>query len=450
MFPNPQDALPLPRKPGRERYRILAQDLVKSCKAFNAGDTNAIGNWAEKWILTLARRHVSKKDLNQFRPQIDRWINQFEEFAIRKLVSENARCRLPDARFVIAAAHGFESWSKFLKHVNALGEKNSSTARFESAAEAIVSGDLKTLGRLLREDPKLVQLRSTRGHRATLLHYVSANGIENYRQRTPRNIVAVAKLLLEAGAEVDAEADVYGGGATTLGLAATSVHPYLAGVQNPLMQVLIDYGAELDYPRGNQEASVVLDCLNNGRGEAAIYLAERGARLTLRGAAAVGRLDVIEAAFNQSGRLKRGVSRKKIESAFLYACGFGRNNVVEFLLGKGINLKAHGGDGQTGLHYAVIGGRLETVKLLLKAKAPLEAVNRYGGTVLGQTLWSAAHGGDPKVYSEIIEQLIAAGAKIPERHVPVNKPIDDLLRRHGSLPEPTWYWYGEKPRKIKK
>jgi hypothetical protein len=28
--------------------------------------------------------------------------------------------------------------------------------------------------------------------------------------------------------------------------------------------------------------------------------------------------------------------------------------------------------------------------------------------------------------------------------VPVNEPIDDLLRRYGSEPEPTWYWYGEK------
>ena len=69
----------------------------------------------------------------------------------------------------------------------------------------------------------------------------------------------------------------------------------------------------------------------------------------------------------------------------------------------------------------------------------------YGGTVLGQTLWSAAHEGDSKVYAEIIKSLIAAGAKVPQRHVRVNKKIDDLLRQYGSEPEPTWYWYGEKP-----
>jgi hypothetical protein len=60
-------------------------------------------------------------------------------------------------------------------------------------------------------------------------------------------------------------------------------------------------------------------------------------------------------------------------------------------------------------------------------------------------MWSAAHGGDAKVYAEIIKTLIEAGARVPPRHVPVNKSIDDLLRRYCSEPEPTWYWYGEKP-----
>jgi len=32
----------------------------------------------------------------------------------------------------------------------------------------------------------------------------------------------------------------------------------------------------------------------------------------------------------------------------------------------------------------------------------------------------------------------------------VNKRIDDLLRRYGSEPEPTWYWYGEKPKRPQK
>ena len=99
-------------------------------------------------------------------------------------------------------------------------------------------------------------------------------------------------------------------------------------------------------------------------------------------------------------------------------------------MNKGVDLAYGGRDGQTPLHWAVIDGQLEMVKLLLKTQAATGVSKQYGGTVLGQTLWSAAHGGDPKLYAEIIETMIAAGAKVPPHHVPVNKSIDDLLRRY--------------------
>ena len=61
------------------------------------------------------------------------------------------------------------------------------------------------------------------GHtRRPLLHYVAANGVEDFRQKTPDNIVEIAELLLDAGAEVNAESNAYGGGCTALGLVATS------------------------------------------------------------------------------------------------------------------------------------------------------------------------------------------------------------------------------------
>ena len=103
---------------------------------------------------------------------------------------------------------------------------------------------------------------------------------------TPKNIVEVADLLLRSGAEVDAEADVYGGGCTTLGLAATSVHPEVAGVQEPLLQILLDHGATIDRPNlaGNTH-SIVIACFANGRPRAAEFLVTRGAQLDLQGAA---------------------------------------------------------------------------------------------------------------------------------------------------------------------
>ena len=150
---------------------------------------------------------------------------------------------------------------------------------------------------------------------------------------------------------------------------------------------------------------------------------------------------------NADGSLKR---RTRLQAALILACTWGRLNVVEFLLDKDVDLSGREGDGQSPLQCAAIGCQLKTVKFLLKQNAPLQGKNIYGGTVLGQTLWSAAHGGDSKVYAAIIKVLIAAGARVPERHVPVNKPIDDLLRSYGSVPEPTWYWFGEKPHRTRK
>jgi hypothetical protein len=91
----------------------------------------------------------------------------------------------------------------------------------------------------------LIGARSQRTHHGTLLQYVAANGIENFRQKTPENIVQIAKLLLDAGADVNAECAAYGGGAVVLLLAATSVHPERAGMQEQLLQLLLDYGARM-------------------------------------------------------------------------------------------------------------------------------------------------------------------------------------------------------------
>ena len=439
-MPNPQDVLPLPPRPSLERYRKLAKELVKAGKS---QDENAISEWTNQWIETLARHASGKLSL----AEKNRDANLTESFAREKLAE---RCTLSNAQFVIARTHGFESWPKFARHLEALAQKNSSIAKFEAAADAIITGKIAVLKRLLRDEPQLIHMRSTREHQARLLHYVAANGVENYRQKTPKNIVQITNLLLDAGAEIDATANMYGGGATTLGLAATSIHPELAGVQKALLQTLIDHNAAIEQPSGaGNRHQAVLGCLANGRIKAAIFLADHGARLSLETAAGIGRLDLVRSYCNDDGSLKPTATKRQLESGFLYACGYGQTEVVEFLLSKGIDPATHGGDGQTGLHCAVIGGYLDTVKLLLKHNPPLETKNVYGGTVLGQALWSAAHGGDPERYIEIFKALIAAGAKLPPRHVSVSPRIDMWLETQGSYAEPTWYWSeDEKPRGL--
>jgi hypothetical protein len=82
MFPNPQDALPLPPRPNLERYKKLAKKLVESCKT---GDEKAIADWSEHWIRTLAKL-AGWKTTRQALARIGRWTSEVEDFARRKLL----------------------------------------------------------------------------------------------------------------------------------------------------------------------------------------------------------------------------------------------------------------------------------------------------------------------------------------------------------------------------
>ena len=148
-----------------------------------------------------------------------------------------------DARAIISRTHYFDSWEQFESFTRARSVPGSPVAVFETAVDAIVAGELDILGVMLRDHPELVRARSLRSHHATLLHYIGANGVEGFRQYTPPAAVAVLELLLSAGAEVDAVADMYGG-STTLGLVATSRHPEQAGLRQALLDVLVAHGAE--------------------------------------------------------------------------------------------------------------------------------------------------------------------------------------------------------------
>lgn len=133
----------------------------------------------------------------------------------------------------MAREHGYGAWSD----VESLGDLTPDSD-FEQAADAVVTGDLTALTEILDARPELARAHSCYGHRATLLHYLGANGIETYRQRTPMNAAAVAAFLIDRGADVAAEAKVYGGGQTTLALLVTSAHPAEAGVTDAVAAVL--------------------------------------------------------------------------------------------------------------------------------------------------------------------------------------------------------------------
>jgi hypothetical protein len=146
---------------------------------------------------------------------------------------------LDDARQTIAREYGFTDWAD----VEARGA-NPPDQDFELAVDALLDGDVEKLRGLLARNPSLIRQRSSFGHASTLLHYVGSNGVETHRQRVPMNLAEIARLMLDAGADVNATANMYGGDSTTLGLLVTSDHPARAGVTEEVRKVLVDAGAK--------------------------------------------------------------------------------------------------------------------------------------------------------------------------------------------------------------
>jgi ankyrin repeat protein len=113
-------------------------------------------------------------------------------------------------------------------------------------------------------------------------------------------------------------------------------------------------------------------------------------------------IDVLEA---------NGAPAEAMNEAFAWACFTGRTADAERLLDKGVDPAASDKTGLAGFHWAANRGNVKTVRMLIRRGSPLEQVNMYGGTVLGQTLWSAVHE-HREGLAEIIELLIDAGAEI--------------------------------------
>ncbi len=417
MYPNPQQALPLPIRPNVEQYKKLAKDLVKACKS---GEPAAVREWAVRWIEKLAAFQDAPRSLLRNENEISAHVDPVEQFA-RKTLSrgDTSTCALTDAQFVIARAHGFLSWPKFVKHVESLAHVSSTVSAFERAVSAIVTGDAVTLKRVLRDHPNVTRARSTREHGGTLLHYVSANGVEGYRQVSPSNAAEIAEILLAAGADVNAEAAVYEGRCTPLGLVATSGPPFIAGVQQGVIDVLLKHGARMDLPGSvGHRDGLVRGCLSNGQLQAAEYLASRGAPLDFSEAAGLGRLDVVRGFFDADGNLKPKTTQAQMVEGFGLACAYGRTNVVDFLLDQGMEvdaeLRGHG-EGHTGLHVAAFHGQIDVVKTLLRHGARVGSIDKTWGTpplVWALTGWDRRPLGQGEKYYEVVARLVAAGANV--------------------------------------
>ncbi|HJZ90173.1 MAG TPA: ankyrin repeat domain-containing protein [Gemmataceae bacterium] len=291
---------------------------------------------------------------------------------------------LADAQLVVAHDYGFETWSDLAEFVGEVRE-GGPVERFESAVEAVVAGDVATLRAMLREHPELPWARSTRRHHATLLHYVAANGVEGGRQKTPANAVEVAKVLLDASAEVDALAEMYDNKCTTMSMLVSSCHPAEAGLQAALAETLLDHGAALDGP-GSAWQSALMTALAFGYLPAAQALARRGARVdNVAAAAGLGRVE-------DTARLLAAADAPSQHAAMALAAQHGHADVVKLLLDAGEDPDRYNPDGfhahSTPLHQAVWSNHMEVVRLLVERGARLDVRDTiYQSTPLGWAVY---------------------------------------------------------------
>ncbi len=319
----------------------------------------------------------------------------------------DAALSLDDARLTIARNYDFLDWPALVDYVDVVSQDGPAHA-FEAAVEAVVAGDLGSLQDALRRDPALVHARSSRVccfdppvHRATLLHYIAANGVEAYRQKTPGNAVEIARTLLVAGAEPDALADMYGTPCTTMSMLVSSSHPAEAGLQVALAELLLDFGAAIEGRGGGKWERPLFTALVFGMGDVAKFLAERGARIDLAAASGLGLI-------GEAARLVSSADDAERRRALSLAAQQGHPDIVGLLLDTGLDPNRFNPESNhphcTAVHQAVLGGHEAVVRLLVARGARLDIRDTiWHGTPLG---W-AIHGGcrDRERMTECLREL---------------------------------------------
>jgi hypothetical protein len=190
---------------------------------------------------------------------------------------------------------------------------------------AIQTGDLPTLRRLLDENPGLARARlgddDPDGMSRTLLHVAT-----DWPGHFPNGAATVA-LLVEAGADVNAR---FRGPH-----AETPLHWAASSNDVDVLDALLDAGADIEADGGVIGGGPPLaDARGFGQWEAAHRLVERGARTTLADAATLGLMDRVEGCFLGEPQPQPD----EVSRAFWGACHGGQRQAAEYLFDRGADL----------------------------------------------------------------------------------------------------------------
>jgi uncharacterized protein len=280
---------------------------------------------------------MTKVDALPARPSLE-FLKKLAKQQVVALRRQGKTTSLAAAQLTLARKYGFPSWRKLKAHVE-LSEQAA------AAVEAISSGDIKSLKRLMSQNSNLANTRVD--NKRTLLHVAT-----DWPGHFPNNMETIAVLVV-SGADVNA---AFAGSHSE-----TPLHWAASSDDVGVIDVLLDHGANIE-ARGSVigGGTPMSDAVAFGQWQAARRLVERGARTTLWQAAALGLMDRVDDYFKAAPPPKPD----EVTNAFWCACHGGQRAAAEYLLDRGADLNWVGYD-----------------KL-----SPLDAANRSGAAALVQWL----------------------------------------------------------------
>jgi hypothetical protein len=353
-------ARPLPEKPSLQHLRYQAKDLLKGHRAHDAAVAQRIREFHPSWTKA----------------------SDTEIFA--------AHLTLSDAQLAIAREYGFASWARLKRRIEKPKPADAVTLphhqRIEDpifcrAVDLIDAGDVERLREHLKKHPGLVHQHvefegGNYFRNPSLLEFIAENPVRH--GKLPKNIVEIARVILDAGVERSALNE-------TLMLVATGCVPRQCGVQVALIDLLCNRGA--DPNRAAEVAAVLFEM------DAVEAIVQRGAQMTLPLAAAMGKI-------NEAGLLLKKADADQRHLALAIASQYGHTEIVRLLLDAGEDPNRFnpvgGHSHSTPLHQAAGNGHLDVVKLLIARGAKPDVKDiLFGGTPAG---W-ANHAGHKHVES---------------------------------------------------
>ena len=356
---------PLPERPSLQHLKYQARDVLKGHANHDPAVAQRIREFHPRWAKA----------------------SDAEIFA--------AHLTLSDVQLAIARECGFSSWTRLKRRVeqpppgdqlNLPHHERIEDATFRRAVELLDAGDVEGLRAHLKRHPDLARRHvafegGNYFRNPTLLEFVAENPVRH--GKLPKNIVEIAKVILEAGVEQSSLNE-------TLMLVATGRVPRECDVQIDLINLLCNRGAD---PGSAAETAAVLFEL-----QAVDALLARGARITLPLAAALGRIE-------DARRLLPDADPQQRHLALALAAQYGRLEIVRMMLDAGEDPNRFnpvgGHSHSTPLHQAAGNGHLDVVKVLVERGARLDVKDiLFGGTPAG---WAAYAG--KKEVEEYLREL---------------------------------------------